>query len=528
MKFYSFFLLMLTLCVSGCSKKEEKLLHALEMAGKNRNNLEKVLEHYESTDNEKLKYEAARFLIENMDNKGAFTYALVDEYMRPYDFDIFKYGNHIAMREAKKKFEDSIGKQLQYRLTGFLPDLEIMTASYLINHIDQSFEAWKMPTASHLDFNAFCEAILPYRINNEPLHIVPDDIWSNIETYRGLGKKINDPVALCTMINKEMEKKYAWRHKETELYPGLLTIDEIQKIKGGRCDDLNVLLSMVLRYSGVPVYAEFTPFLGNRNSGGHSWLSVLNKQKVAIPFNALYDHPELGKWPFGDSRVAKSYRRYFNADCNTPGKHKPAVFFGIFLDDPRIRDNTAELIETFDYQIFKTDFPPDTKEVYLGILNGKEWQVIAKSTDSLEYFNFKNLGKDIFYQPFTFREGEKYYGSRPFMQRSGKEYVEYFDNEQVVENELKIKTYWWLRHEREYQLYAWQDLQWKPLYHPLNYDGGWNTAGDEELMIVNDSITAKVPAQTILRFEDNLKDDQKDIGSFTRPFILENNTYLKF
>ena len=51
------------LIMSGCVSRPDRLEYALEFAGKNRTELEKVLEHYKG---DAMKYRAACFLIENM------------------------------------------------------------------------------------------------------------------------------------------------------------------------------------------------------------------------------------------------------------------------------------------------------------------------------------------------------------------------------------------------------------------------------------------------------------------------------
>ena len=49
-------------------------------------------------------------------------------------------------------------------------DVKIVTAGFLIQNIDSAFVQWKEgPWARHLDFEDFCEYLLPYRISNEPL-----------------------------------------------------------------------------------------------------------------------------------------------------------------------------------------------------------------------------------------------------------------------------------------------------------------------------------------------------------------------
>ena len=60
-RIFSFFIIV------GCSACRASVLEsALERAGENRKELERVLRHYSEEDKDSLKWEAARFLIENM------------------------------------------------------------------------------------------------------------------------------------------------------------------------------------------------------------------------------------------------------------------------------------------------------------------------------------------------------------------------------------------------------------------------------------------------------------------------------
>ena len=60
------YLIIVVLATSGCNKE---IKHALEKAGENRAELEKVLEYF-ANDSDPLKYEAAKFLIENMPSQS--------------------------------------------------------------------------------------------------------------------------------------------------------------------------------------------------------------------------------------------------------------------------------------------------------------------------------------------------------------------------------------------------------------------------------------------------------------------------
>lgn len=51
-------------------------------------------------------------------------------------------------------------------------DLQSVSSDFLIKHIDNIFEQKKRtPWLRDMNFKDFCEYVLPYRINNEPIHL---------------------------------------------------------------------------------------------------------------------------------------------------------------------------------------------------------------------------------------------------------------------------------------------------------------------------------------------------------------------
>ncbi len=158
MKYVLFILLALILAACR-SEKDRRLEYALEFAGDNRVELEKVLEHYR-TDPEKL--EAARFLIRNM--SGWYSY-------EGNELDSIHHllvgvceGRSISKREKNK------WNRISFDSLSKIYDAQVITAEYLIDNIDLAFEVWrKYPWNRNLPFDDFCELILPYRIADEPL-----------------------------------------------------------------------------------------------------------------------------------------------------------------------------------------------------------------------------------------------------------------------------------------------------------------------------------------------------------------------
>jgi len=146
--------------------KKSNLEHALELSGKNRPELEKVLEHYSRNHEDKLKLKAAQFLIENMDSYSFVTSIELQNYNHTLD-SIFSLNKPI---DAISNEQDSLLTQLKKPNSFYfdsIPDLQYVSAGFLIDNIDRAFEAWKSPFAEDMNFDDFCEYLLPYKANED-------------------------------------------------------------------------------------------------------------------------------------------------------------------------------------------------------------------------------------------------------------------------------------------------------------------------------------------------------------------------
>ena len=154
-------IILIVLMSSGCSGDVE-LEEALLQSGKNRIELEKVLSHYQ---NDKLKYEAARFLIVNM--VGAYGYDSkietacddfynkYDSLMRVHSYDslthIFDYGKmDVWDRQVDSLWADYSEKNRDKLDYPAVMDLQNLSSEYLINEIELAFEAWQKNVYSRL------------------------------------------------------------------------------------------------------------------------------------------------------------------------------------------------------------------------------------------------------------------------------------------------------------------------------------------------------------------------------------------
>ena len=135
---------------------------ALKLADGNRIELEKVLGHYGKYPADSLKLKAAKFLIENMDVYSFYASPEIDEYYNRLNA-VFSLNERY---EGITKEQENQLNQLRETAPGnfrIIPDLQYVTAEFLIDNIDRAFEAWKLPYAKELDFDDFCEYLLPYK-----------------------------------------------------------------------------------------------------------------------------------------------------------------------------------------------------------------------------------------------------------------------------------------------------------------------------------------------------------------------------
>lgn len=154
--------IMAFLVVAAITSCNDTLDHSLELAGDNRQELEKVLAYFED-DEDPLKCEAACFLIENM----PYHYAPKGENVDYVD------SVYLAMSEYPKEQREKVFKELLKAkdLPNGRPEIDIRTvkADYLIKSIDEACDFWhEVAWSKEYDTSLFFDYVLPYRLLDEP------------------------------------------------------------------------------------------------------------------------------------------------------------------------------------------------------------------------------------------------------------------------------------------------------------------------------------------------------------------------
>ncbi|MEE9555235.1 MAG: transglutaminase-like domain-containing protein [candidate division Zixibacteria bacterium] len=467
--------------VAGDIQYSSDVVEALEQAGENGSELEKVFIHYGSPD-DFLKLQAALFLVGNMEGHGYVTYMMHDSTGAEIDFNVLDYPDFDALLAACDILEEKKG-EIDFKKNEMVYDIKTIKAEFLINQIDYAFKAWKeKPWADAFSFDSFCKYILPYRGSNEPL-----ENWreSFLEKYVGLEKKMkdpSDPMEAASLINDDIK---SWFGFDPRYYyhPTDQGLSEMLESGLGRCEDMTNLAIYALRANGLAITSDYTPFWAN-SGNNHAWNAIATADGQVIPFMGAESNPGVYRLA---NKLAKVYRKMY-------GKQKDNLIFQErkqekvprWLGGKSYLDVTASYTDVCDVSIeFEKEIPDSVDTGYLCVFNSGEWKAIQWGKIENGKAVFKDMGSDqIAYLPALYLNEEIVpYGS-PFILDKNCELRSLCKNgetddfslisttrrKQEISTDSIIKTYF--ASGKEYELFYW-DFGWQSF--------GKSTAGDAPL-----------------------------------------------
>ena len=426
--------LILWICILGgmfSCQQNAPLEQALELAGTNRPELEKVLTHYRDSG---LKYDAALFLIENMPGcYGADSAALA--ILEPV-YDAYDAINRASHYQADGKWGapgvwgeqiDSLAKRYTH-LFGRLPsvmDLQHVKADYLIREIDRSFLAWQGNVyASGASFEDFSEYVLPYRQQNG---LVMDAVRDTFYQRHGRDYYVQEGKSWLEETDSLL---YEYQHLTHSGFRGMripiLRAETFERLRYGLCMHRCWYNALLLSSLGMPAAVDFVPAWGNRNSS-HTWNVVMVDGK-SYAFEAFWDDD---RWKYkriynnrnidhlwGRFRLPKVYRYTYSnhiegpvADGGVPKEDIPPLFLNI-----KKKDVSDEYFEPHDVTLELTEQAPDgARYAYLAVFGNQQWHPVQWGR--IEHGNsvtFRGMGKDMVYLPVYYRHGRTIAAGSPF------------------------------------------------------------------------------------------------------------------
>lgn len=337
------------LALSGCQKYPDDVRIALKYAGDHRKELESVIRHYQKPA-DSLKLKAAYFLIGSMPYK----YSLEGDQVVKFDilFDSLQkmHSEGIPVNYASpvlKQKWDAIVTMLgspSSKDAEIKPDIINVKAGFIIENIDLAFEAYqKAPWRDRVDFEMFCEYILPYRVGNERIEnwrkYLYEKSKSFYDTTAAKGSR-----QFSTGMNRAIGREYQNSIQMME-YPFDIPVSKMEIGRRGACRHLVDFVVLTLRANGLPAVNDFIYLYGDQG-GGHSWVAFLDDDGS---FGNMHAASTWGDDIGFGSRFAKAFRSTYSYQRNLtlpPKEDAPESM----LDPFRI-DVTNQYSKTVDIAI---------------------------------------------------------------------------------------------------------------------------------------------------------------------------------
>ena len=360
----------------ACHGGNDKLENALRLAGDNRPELEKVLDHYSENPADSLQLRAARFLIENMPGHYTLTSPAVER-MRERIYADTSIG-YLSRRTIDIVLEQLF--RLDYQ-TERKEDIHSITADYLISHIDASFRmcddySW----LEIVPFDTFLEYLLPYRTEHERLEPWRDSLRVSPEDLRR--------VAATDAV------KYSLNLSEVVRFPegqGMLRNDEISRLFGigpvrDKCADNARREVFLLRSVGIPSALDYVPLYANRN-GEHHWCSIVGNDELQMEYYR---------------KAPKIYRQTYSRNP-VPEPADREYIPELFLD-PFLKDVTDLYLPVADPVVVPSPGrTPASPHAYLCVFNSGEWKPAAIAAVRSGRARFSDMALNVLYLPVSYK-----------------------------------------------------------------------------------------------------------------------------
>ena len=393
MKFKKYLLKCLSLLLLFSCNKEEVVRWQLK---------EQVLSYYKDSVPNEDKYNAALFLLENMDVHYSIYNEAIGHY---YNFMDSIYSLPVQDNGFYHKMYDEAGKRYGWDMAVnqiIVPDTRTVTARYLIENIDSAYSVWNARWAGNYSFEHFCNYVLPYRMGNEPL-----SDW-RIKYKEQQLPKVEKLVynqenrfliyGTYSAINQGMHTAIYYPKDFTPEFP----TTKLDRMRVGTCQTFSDLNIARFRSVGVPVAKDFVPQWGNR-SMGHDWVVLLPDGEQCFPFGP---NEQLGTHFNGrtDNIIPKVFRRMYAKQqellpLTTSGEALPPLFAS-----PTVMDVTDTYTPTTDatVRLFDVASVKNSQYLYAAVFDNRDWQVVHWGKRQGRQVTFTKLGRKVVYLPVAY------------------------------------------------------------------------------------------------------------------------------
>ena len=393
-------------CLFLLSCKDADVDFTLKVAGVNSKELQKVLDLYKDADEEK--YEAAKFLISNMAGHYTTYSPAIDSFA-------------LKINKADTIVADTLylwwDNAKQYDKQQKLYDAKTISADFLSDNIDKAMKTWKTSKwADEVDFNMFCNYILPYRLREEVLAPIGwrDSLYNR---YYHLVDSVSDMGEAYTIIYNYILKEMPI--KPIGHFPYLLNPIDAGKVLRGKCLNQCVYMASVMRALGIPAVVDGVSRWANYSKTGHSWVALIKKDGT---YTVALDDSVARKMNPVDATVfplKKSVEKDFPIDLSFMKKAVKIWRSEYAVNNENTYNDSnavSSVFKSFTNRLFKdvsdeygivTDIEvsSDSPSEYCYLCTfttGGDWQPIFYAKKRWWKYVFKNVADSVVYLPMVY------------------------------------------------------------------------------------------------------------------------------
>lgn len=289
-----------------------------------------------------------------------------------------------------------------------MDDLTHITADYLIDNVELAFKVWReVPWGEDIPFNVFCELILPYRLEHEPLENWREKALASFaDVYDAFLKDDTlTTVTACGRLNALLP-----RFRLDADFPDM-SFSQLMASSRGPCDAMVAAAVFSMRALGIPVAKDYTTKWPNMEVG-HSWNSVYDGQGDHITFMGTEADP--GE-PHQATQLLKykvfrsTFGRQLNIEADTtdiPPGLRNMNMIDVSSKYPACTDIVVPML-------FQPEKP--TGYAYLAIRIDNKWEPIAWGKHGQSEIHFSGVGKNQLYLPVYYADNEQTSANYPFV-----------------------------------------------------------------------------------------------------------------
>jgi hypothetical protein len=507
------FLFVVSISFIAKAQYPKSVSDVLDKAGKNRTELEKVIQHYQMKE-DSLKLKAAYFLISNLEGLTHLNAENLHPYSKiftVYD-SLLRVGAIVPVPKQEILYPEIYDAWEQ--LTNIYddpsiieyPDIQYITSNFLIHNIDFAFKAWRMyPWAKHLTFEQFCENLLPYKMSNEPLVNWREELMNK---YQWLPDSLTNPSDVIN-VSRVLYNNLKWflLHRNLWMHP-LVGQENMHTAKCGTCFNKTDLNMFVMRAMGLAITRDFTFYWGNKDNN-HYWNAFVMNDGTFLDFEGLGTLDQRWQGRMEKHKIVnpgdfyQSTSRYSKVFRETFSIQQSALFednkIGVFEEIPivfhknRYLDVTDEYTSTKDVSIQLSSIQKPPKYAYLCTYNKQQWMPAfwGRVTEDSKVV-FKKMGKGILYLPCRFEKNQFTPLENPFV-------LDSLGNQIIIKPSSDFHKSITFTHDlsgtrrvrkgENYQLYFWEENKWKMIGEQI---------AEEKAKLIFEN----VPVNALLRIRD--------------------------